>query len=43
MLIDTYSNDYVKGVTDAKYGKGAANYIVGAFRYYSENNMLKNN
>lgn len=43
MLIDTYSNDYVKGVTDAKYGKGAANYIVGAFRYYSENNILKNN
>lgn len=43
MLIDTYSNDYVKGVTDAKYGKGASNYIVRAFRYYSENNMLKNN
>ena len=43
MLIDTYSNDYVKEVTDAKYGKGAANYIVGAFRYYSENNILKNN
>lgn len=43
MLIDTYSNDYVKGVTDAKYGKGAANYIVGAFRYNLENNILKNN
>lgn len=38
MLIDTYSNDHVKGVTDAKYGEGASDYIVSAFRYYSENN-----
>lgn len=42
MLIDTYSNDHVKGVTDVKYGKGAANYIVGAFRYYSKNNASGN-
>lgn len=43
MLIDTYSNDYTKEVTDSKYGKGAANYIVEAFRYYSENNFLEIN
>ena len=43
MLIDTYSNDYIKSITDTKYGKGASDYIVGAFRYYSENNAPENN
>ena len=38
ILIDSYSNDYVKNITDKKYGNGASNYIVKAFRYYSENN-----
>lgn len=38
VLIDAYSSDYVKGTTDTKYGKGASDFIVGAFRYYSENN-----
>ena len=38
VLIDTYSSDYVKNMTDSKYGKGASDYIVKAFRYYSENN-----
>ena len=38
MLIDTYSSGYVKSRIDTKYGKGASDYIVEAFRYYSENN-----
>ncbi len=42
-LIDTYSNDYIKSRTDSKYGKGASDYIVKAFRYYSENNAPENN
>lgn len=43
MLIDTYSSDYIKSITDSKYGKGASDYIVKAFRYYSENNTPENN
>lgn len=37
LLIDAYSGDYVKKITDSKYGKGASDYIVEAFRCYSEN------
>ena len=40
VLIDSYSSDYVKSITDTKYGNGASDYIVKAFRYYSENNTL---
>lgn len=40
VLIDSYSHDYVKIITDTKYGDGASSYIVKAFRYYSENNTL---
>ena len=43
MLINAYSNDYVKSMTDSKYGKGASDFIVKAFRYYSENNIPENN
>ena len=43
VLIDVYSSDYVKKLTDTKYGKGASDYIVKAFRYYSENNASSNN
>ncbi|NBH86443.1 MerR family DNA-binding transcriptional regulator [bacterium C-53] len=43
ILIDTYSGDYIKSITDSKYGKGASDYIVKAFRYYLENNAYKNN
>lgn len=43
MLINAYSNDYVKSITDSKYEKGASDYIVKAFRYYSENNAPENN
>ena len=34
MIIDTYSRDFVKAVTDAKYGSGAAEYIAQALHYY---------
>ena len=37
VLIDSYSSDYVKTITDTKYGNGASDYIIDAFRYYSEN------
>ncbi|GFI57253.1 hypothetical protein IMSAG025_00692 [Muribaculaceae bacterium] len=43
ILIDTYSSDYIKSMTDSKYGKGASDYIVKAFRYYSENSVSKIN
>ena len=43
VLIDAYSSAYVKSLTDTKYGNGASDYIVGAFRYYSENNTPSNN
>lgn len=43
VLIDTYSNDYVKAITDTKYGNGASDYIAKAFRYYSDNNTTQNN
>lgn len=34
MIIDLYSNDYLKKITDTKYGAGSCDYIVEAFRYY---------
>lgn len=43
VIIDTYASDYVKNITDTKYGKGASDYIVKALRYYSENSTPKNN
>ena len=43
VLIDIYSSDYIKNMTNSKYGKGASDYIVKAFRYYSENNASENN
>lgn len=36
-IIHSYSSDYVKSVTDTKYGVGASDYIVNAFQYYSNN------
>lgn len=33
-IIEVYSNDYLKTVTDAKYGTGSCDYIVDAFRSY---------
>lgn len=43
VLMDIYSGDYIKNITDGKYGKGASDYIVKAFRYYSENSAGNNN
>ena len=34
MIIELYSNDYLKTVTDTKYGAGSCDYIVESFRYY---------
>ena len=34
MIIELYSNDYLKAVTDTKYGTGSCDYIVEAFRSY---------
>lgn len=42
VIIDSYSSNYVKTITDTKYGECASDYIVKAFRYYSENNISKN-
>ncbi len=42
MIIDTYSNDYLSKVIDTQYGAGSSEYIVKAFRYYSENNCTEN-
>ena len=41
-MIGTYSNDYLSKVFDTKHGTGSSEYIVKAFRYYSENNCTKN-
>ena len=43
MMIDTYSNNYLSKVFDTKHGAGSSEYIVKAFRYYSENNFTENN
>ena len=43
MMIDTYSNDYLSKVFDTKHGAGSSEYIVEAFRYYSEKNCNKSN
>lgn len=34
MIIELYSNDYLKAVTDSKYGTGSCDYIADAFRCY---------
>lgn len=36
-IIDSYTGDYVKAITDTKYGTGASDYIIKSFRYYAEN------
>ncbi len=43
MIIDTYSNDYLSKVFDTKHGAESSEYIVKAFRYYTENNCAENN
>ena len=39
MIIDTYSNDFLRKVFDTKYGEGASDYIVKAFEYYVKNHF----
>ena len=34
-MINSYSSDFVKAITDTKYGSGASDYIVKAFQYYA--------
>lgn len=41
MIIDLYSNDYLKTVTDTKYGAGSCDYIVEAFRYHMQKSENK--
>ncbi len=38
-IIDTYSNNYISKVIDAKYGAGACDYIVKAFEWYLRENL----
>ena len=38
MIIETYSNDYLRTVFDTKHGEGASEYIVKAFRCYVKTN-----
>lgn len=40
-IVDSYSSDYVKSITDTKYGSGSSDYIVKAFQYYSDNEYKK--
>ena len=40
MIIDCYSNDYLRRVFDTKHGEGSYDYIVRAFQYYVDRNSL---
>lgn len=40
-ILEVYSNDYLKTVTDAKYGAGSCDFIVEAFRCYTRTIGLK--
>ena len=35
-ITHAYSTEYIKNITDTKYGEGASDYIVRAFQYYVE-------
>jgi DNA-binding transcriptional MerR regulator len=41
VIINSYSSEYVKAITDKNYGYGAADYIVKAFQYYADKNVDK--
>lgn len=43
MMMDNYSNDYLKAIFDTKLGAGYCDYVVKAFRYYLENNTPESN
>lgn len=42
MVIESYSNDLAKEITDKKYGTGASNYIANSFQYYFHKELLQN-
>lgn len=41
VLIKSYSNDYIRAITDTKYGSGAADYIRKAFQYYANSQAVE--
>jgi DNA-binding transcriptional MerR regulator len=41
VVINSYSSDYVKVITDTKYGIGASDYIVKAFQFYLDNRNVE--
>lgn len=41
IIINSYSSDYVKAITDTKYGIGASDYIVKAFQFYLDNRNVE--
>lgn len=41
IILDSYSNDYIKNITDSKYGANASNYILKAFDYYLNHNTIE--
>ncbi|HIU75614.1 MAG TPA: MerR family transcriptional regulator [Candidatus Pelethocola excrementipullorum] len=40
IIIETYSRDLTKGITDTKYGAGASSYIANALQYYFHKQLL---
>lgn len=41
IIIETYSKDLTKGITDTKYGAGASSYIASALQYYFHKQLLQ--
>ncbi|WP_313180701.1 MerR family transcriptional regulator [Lacrimispora sp.] len=41
MVIESYSHDTIREITDKKYGAGASDYIIQAFQYYFHDKTLK--
>ncbi len=41
IIINSYSSDYVKAITDTKYGIGGSDYIVKAFQFYLDNRNVE--
>ena len=41
IIIETYSRDLTKGITDTKYGAGASSYIANALQYHFHKQLLQ--
>ena len=41
MIIELYSNDYLKTVNDTEYGTGGCDYVAEAFQYYLHKSKQK--